>query len=566
MKHTFFTILLCGTTTLAMAQSMSSFDEFRKGQQDKFNKFRQETQEDYNAFRRQVNEEYAEFMRNAWESFHPQPAVEPVKEPVVKPVVYQENRSSKNEQDKQEELAQNTTVTPRVIDKQKPNEENKNKQTAEPENKNKQTVEPEPEEERKQEQIDPIKPDNKPLAVEEPKVIPVKPEVVVVPQPEPAPAPIAPVEVKEEKPCKMVSVSFYGTLVSVGFPKDDKFHLSALNEQSLSDAWKQLAGEKYDITVNNVLKLRDNMQLCDWAYMRMLQAVTEKQYGKTNEAVYMQVYLMTQSGYRVRMGYSSSKKRLYMLLASQYGICNMPYYTVDGKQFYPIDGADVEDMHICKAKFEKERSLNLQISREQKFDMASSDKRTLTSKKGVTASVSVNKNMISFYETYPRGYVNGDVTTCWVAYANTPLEKSIQNNLYPTLSKTIQGLSERDAVGLILNWVQTAFVYGYDDEIWGQDRPFFPAETLYYPYCDCEDRAILFSRIVRDLLKLDVVLLYYPGHLAAAVAFNGQDVKGDYLTYKKRNYIVCDPTYIGAGVGKTMPGMDNQKARIVALK
>ena len=154
--------------------------------------------------------------------------------------------------------------------------------------------------------------------------------------------------------------------------------------------------------------------------------------------------------------------------------------------------------------------------------------------------------------------------TRWAVYANTPLDKSIKTTLYPTLKKSIEGLSERDAVNKILNFVQTAFVYEYDDKIWGSDRAFFAAETLHYPYADCEDRSILFSRLVRDILGLDVVLLYYPGHLATAVAFT-QDVNGDYLTYKNRKYIICDPTYIGAPLGRTMPGMNNQEAQVIVL-
>jgi uncharacterized caspase-like protein len=87
---------------------------------------------------------------------------------------------------------------------------------------------------------------------------------------------------------------------------------------------------------------------------------------------------------------------------------------------------------------------------------------------------------------------------------------------------------------------------------------------LYYPYADCEDRSILFSRLVRDLLGLDVVLVYYPGHLATAVHF-AQEVAGDYLQCKGKRYVVCDPTYVGAPVGRTIPGMNNQEAQIIAL-
>ena len=97
-----------------------------------------------------------------------------------------------------------------------------------------------------------------------------------------------------------------------------------------------------------------------------------------------------------------------------------------------------------------------------------------------------------------------------------------------------------------------------------RDRAFFPAESLYYPYCDCEDRSILFAHLVRDLLGLEVVLLYYPGHLASAVCLN-QPVHGDFLTVCGKRYVVCDPTYIGAPVGATMPGMDNKAAKVIML-
>ena len=112
--------------------------------------------------------------------------------------------------------------------------------------------------------------------------------------------------------------------------------------------------------------------------------------------------------------------------------------------------------------------------------------------------------------------------------------------------------------------MQTAFVYEYDDKVWGHDRALFAEETLFYPYCDCEDRAILFSRLVRDLLGLDVLLVFYPGHLATAVAFNSP-MEGDYIDFDGKRFTICDPTYIGAPIGVTMPDMDNKTAKVIAL-
>ena len=65
-------------------------------------------------------------------------------------------------------------------------------------------------------------------------------------------------------------------------------------------------------------------------------------------------------------------------------------------------------------------------------------------------------------------------------------------------------------------------------------------------------------------MGLEVVLLYYPNHLATAVRFN-EDVSGDYLTLKGKKFVVCDPTYVNARVGMTMPKMDNSKAIAVTL-
>lgn len=394
------------------------------------------------------------------------------------------------------------------------------------------------------------------------EAIPTKTEVIVLPEPTPQPEPIAPVAPKANIPHKPVAISFYGTLISVGFPIDDNLKIKALNEKALADAWMQLSDEKYDITLNNVLRIREQLALCDWGYIHLLEAIAQKQYGKTNEAVLMQAYLLAQSNYKVRLAHGEGK--LYVMIASQYSILRMSRYEIDGEYFYPLN-CEIEQLKICKAFFENEKAISLQLRQEQKLDEEINTPRTLKSRYGVVANVAVNQNEIDFFDDYPSAYLGNNVMTRWAVYANTPMSSAVKQHLYPTLKKSIAGLGEWDAVNKILNFVQTAFTYGYDDQVWGYDRAFFASETLHYPYSDCEDRSILFARLVRDLIGLDMVLIYYPGHLATAVRFN-QDVSGDYLMYKGRRYTVCDPTFINAPVGKTMPGMNNNEAQVIALK
>ncbi len=582
MKRCIYLLVAILLVSGASAQTRS-FDEFKKQQQSRFSKFKADKQAELEAFRKQQNERYAQFMEESWQRFRAHPAILPKQEKRVKPVIYQEPTPEPEPVVEPVDTTPapapvvepepvvepvDTTPAPVPVVEPTPIVEPEPVDTTpapapvvEPEP----VVEPAPVPEPKEEPKVEPKPAPVPTPTPQPKVeekpILVKKEVIKVPQPTPEPEPLAPVEPKEEIPYEKYHVTFYGTKVSVGFPTNETLKLPGLSEKQLAKAWKQLSSEAYDVTLNNVLAVRKKLALCDWGYVEMLQAISEKKYGKTNEAVFMQAYLLSQSGYKIRL--ATDDEKLYMLIATQQNMFSLPFFIIDNTKFYALN-CKSQELSICKAKFDKEKVVSLQLRQEQKLAAQYTDPRKLTSKYGVVAQVSVNKNTIDFFNDYPSAYIGNDATTRWAVYANTPLEKVIRETLYPTLKKAVAGLSERDAVNKILNFVQTAFVYEYDDTVWGGDRAFFAAETLHYPYADCEDRSILFSRLVRDVLGLDVVLIYYPGHLATAVAFT-QDVHGDYLTHNNRKYIVCDPTYINAPLGRTMPGMNNQEARIIEL-
>lgn len=303
--------------------------------------------------------------------------------------------------------------------------------------------------------------------------------------------------------------------------------------------------------------------MCDWAYLNLLSSFSKAIYGTTNEATMLTSYIFSQSGYKMRIG--RNRQHLYLLYASEHGIYEIPYFNIDDLNFYPFECNETQ-LEICDASFPQEKPLSLFIPQNPKFEYKASDLRTLTSKRypNVQVQIQVNENLIDFYNTYPASEVNGNFMTKWAMYANTPLDEHVKEKLYPALMDKINGLSQLDAVNKLLNWVQTAFVYEYDDKVWGHDRAFFSEETLYYPYCDCEDRAILFTRLVRDLLGLQTILVYYPGHLACAVCFTDK-VAGDYILLDGKRFVITDPTYIGAPVGNTMPDMDNTQASVILL-
>ena len=394
--------------------------------------------------------------------------------------------------------------------------------------------------------------------------IPIK-EVVVPPTPDPQPTPIAPIKEDSQPQERTIDFVYCGTQCRIRLNKNLNLTLQNCSNEQLSNVWKQLSAEGVlNNTIRDCLAIRVGRNLCDWAYLNLLSSFSKAIYGKSNEATMLTSYIYAQSGYKMRLG--RNEQNIYLLYASEHGIYDIAYFDIDGLKFYPFE-CNKGQLEICDASLPKEKPLSLYIPQSQQFEYKASKLRTLTSKRypDVQIHVQVNENMIDFYNTYPTSEINNNFMTRWAMYANTPLDEHVNKDLYPALNEKLNGMNQLEAANKLLNWVQTAFVYEYDDKVWGHDRAFFAEETLYYPYCDCEDRSILFSRLTRDLLGLETILVFYPGHLASAVCFT-ENVSGDYISLNGKRYVITDPTYIGAPVGRTMPDMDNSQAHVILLE
>ena len=406
----------------------------------------------------------------------------------------------------------------------------------------------------KDDQAEPIKDTPKPYE-----------EVIPIPEPEPQPKPVAPIKEQPKPEEAYFKFNFFQTNCKVRLDESHRFALKNCQMNTLANAWEQLAGSEYNNVIRDCLELRIRHKLCDWAYLLMLQVLSDSFLGQdTNESTLLCAYLYCQSGYQMRLGLGNN--RLYLLVASKHQIYESAYWEIDGMYYYPFNCLE-KSLEICSASFPNEQPLSLLVNESPLLVETPSDGRVLQSEyyKNMKVEIYSDENLVAFFSTYPTSMLGDNFCTRWSFYANTPMSERMKKQLYPSLQTAIKGKSQHEAANMLLNFVQTAFVYEYDDKVWGGDRAFFAEESLYYPYCDCEDRSILFSRLVRDLLGLKVLLVYYPGHLATAVHFT-QPVTGDYIMLNNLKYVVCDPTYIGAPVGATMPEMDNGNAKVILLE
>ena len=529
--------------------------------------FMKEELEDFDKFMDDADKDFINFMREPWKEFEAEkPVLKRVKPEPVKPVVYDEKTAPKSEkpvcltieeildmttsEGKQKPVVQLNEVDrivfdkPEVIVRKKKDpkviiieEKAADKPTAQPEKKPVvEVVEAEPEAEP-------------------------APVVEAGRRPEPAAEPRLPVSSTPMSPLYRgesgrSKIAYGGLAFYLNNSLNRKCSLNGLNENAIADAYEALCNSDYKPLLADCAQIRKDLRLNDWGVFTLVRQVADTYCGTANESIVMQQFLLNEMGYKARMARKATGDKMMLFVATDCSIYAHPYITLNGQNYYNLSGNNEQcQFYMCQKDSPKAKnSVGMQLKEAPLFPgtVVSSTHQAKGSAARVT--VDVPKALMDFYKDYPQ---------CdYSVYFNAPVNAAMENRILSSLAPLVQGRNEADAANILINFVQTAFQYQTDGQQFGYEKPFFVEELFYYPYSDCEDRAMLFSYLVRKLLGLDVVLLDYPEHIATAVRFNG-NVSGDYLMVNGRKYIVCDPTYIGASIGMTMPRYKTVSAKVL---
>lgn len=356
-----------------------------------------------------------------------------------------------------------------------------------------------------------------------------------------------------------VEISFYGEKCEIPFDNKLRFHLNGIDEKNVADAWVRLSDPSSVETVQACVDLKHQLTLPDWGYVLFLEQFSSAIFpNDENEARLLTMFLLTQSGYKVRIGRNGDE--LVVLLPFKDKMYNRRFIYMDGLSYYLLNqSSDYASTYVFNKEFPNEQVFTLAMPRLPELPEEEIIKGPFRSSFGseIKLNVTLNKNLIDFLNDYP-------LNSNWNLYADASLSDGLKEQLYPELKAAIEGKQTVEAANILLRFVQKAFEYQVDEEQFGIERALFGDETFYYPFSDCEDRAILYSSLIRDLLGLDVALVYYPGHLATAVVFK-DDVRGDHFMVDGKKYTVCDPTYINSNVGMAMPQYKTSSAEIIKL-
>lgn len=397
---------------------------------------------------------------------------------------------------------------------------------------------------------------------------PVKPAPVFV---EPVNQPVVPPPpALQPKPVPVASdaleIVFFGNTVTFSFdPKWKNYRLSGgAKPEAMSDFWTMMSGSNYEQTIRTINDVQRDLKLDDWGGVTLWRSVVQAlQPGRKSEQNLLLWYFLVKSGEDVRLGYAGDDVHLFV--AMKQPVYSTKFTKVANQTYYAVlatdHGDSIRSFYTYEASYpEKLRPLDIQ-SASTGFTKTVTAKRVLAFEyKGKTIKLNVpyDRRLVEYFDSFPQSEFE--------LYFDTDGSSLLHRGLLPELKKYTDLMGEEEKVDFLLAFVQKAFAYKTDDAQFGHERYFFVEESLFFPYNDCEDRSVIFSWLVRELVGIKVIGLLYPGHMTTAVSLKHMKPEYSTVTYQGSKFAISDPTYIGASVGMAMPSYEKlNPTRIVAI-
>lgn len=352
--------------------------------------------------------------------------------------------------------------------------------------------------------------------------------------------------------CHEMVFSFYGKrLSSVSM---QPIRVASVREHDVFKAWNDYQKVNISPVEASLQALSDSLGLNDWFIFELVRNYADALLPSNSpiDRVLLEYYLLTGMGYDVLL--ARSERQLILLVPFDQEVYEHNFIHIDGKDYYLFyDQLDCElnersVIYPCDPKRKggvKGRSLGL-LFKDKALNMTTADDSMCDFDDGmIHVSCMVSPCVMRMLRDYPLMNLQ-----CYASSVVLPqFHAAIEEQLMPQL----EGMSQCDAAEALLHFVQSVFGYEDDMKQFGREKVYFVEENFYYDNNDCEDRSILFAYLVNSILGLDVQFVQYPGHDCTGVRFTDCATRGHGYYCGDDYYLICDPSYIGASIGRCMP-------------
>ncbi|WLD58373.1 hypothetical protein NFC81_00930 [Salinispirillum sp. LH 10-3-1] len=407
------------------------------------------------------------------------------------------------------------------------------------------------------------KPEAAPTWVE-PELTP-QPPVITTPEPPaivaPTPAPVTPTPAAPPSGQRM-TLRYEGLSAELRVNQPLQGRLpTRVDERAIADYWQVMSAWRGAEEVGRlVAELARRNHLNTYDQLLVMHSFAGQIVERAEAQTLLTWYLAVRQGMQVRVGYDNDS--VYLLVATRQSQYNVPYVTYQGVRFYAFSPQGQYPLGQITSYSEQHRrassfvellphpALNVGGTWTLKpvtVDMFGTDEQF---------QLPVNDALVSHLERYPQLSLQD--------YFAQPMPLPMRDVLREQLQPRLRGMSLFEQASYLLRFAQFVTGYKTDQEQFGQENYQHPIESFANGYNDCEDRALIYALLVRDLLRVDVVALYFPGHVATAIQLPPRSGLGS-TQVGGATFYWADPSYLHAPLGRLIPQVEGRAPQIIGV-
>ncbi len=352
---------------------------------------------------------------------------------------------------------------------------------------------------------------------------------------------------------------FYGQPVNISYDKLLLFSkIGSFSEDSVSGFWKSFSRSNNNQLVDQLMDYRDLLGLGDWGYFKLVKATSNYIFaGNVLNADLLTWALMIRSGFDVRLAFNQNGTTV--LFPCENTIYAKQFVVIGQKRFYLDREMKSQLLVTCQHPFpDNVGMIDLNFYKSLNFNGKLTIRKysLLWNNKNYSFSMRYNPDLIRFYHNYPKT----DPTVYFGAPVSSIFKEDLLGQIYPMLSK----MDRPEAAAFLQQFVEKEFVYMSGKQADGFYINRFAEEMIAFKSGDDRSKAVLFSWLVRVLLRLPVVGVQFPGYYSTAVCYD-IPLDGNYYYLNKEKYYITDPSFINAPIGFTMPVFEGLTPQLIDL-
>ncbi len=362
---------------------------------------------------------------------------------------------------------------------------------------------------------------------------------------------LAPIAATASVATNELAFNFYGQPLQVA--RLNTIKVKSVRNHDVNQAWHAYEKTDADAIVASLRSLSDELGLNDWFVFQLVRKYADELLPESSpkDRVLLEHFLLIAMGYDVRL--ARTEQQLLLLVPFEQDVYEHSFIKIKGKDYYLFFDnleANLNERSViypCDPIKDdgKRQPFNLLFEGKTLMVRSGEDKLCDLDDGQIHIVCSINPSIIEMLSDYPLMDVQ--------CYATSVVLPQFHQTISEQLRPQLEDMSQCEAANALLHFVQHVFGYNKDANQFGRYKVNFVEENFYYDENDCEDRSILYAVLIRSLLGLDVHFVEYPDHECTAVHFTDCFTRGYGYDYNGAFYLICDPTYIGADIGKCMP-------------